>query len=219
MLTVQASYLRDGNTRSCGCLKRETNAKRLTRHGMAGTRVFNTWVNMRQRCQRKTGPEWENYGRRGITVCDRWQTFENFLADMGEPPPGMSIDRIDNNGNYEPGNCRWATPTQQSRNRRDTVRVVVDDETRLRADLVDTSEIPRTTLRRHIDRYGAEAAIAGQHRRVSTVYRIDGSDLTIDDLVARTGIPKTTLIRHIKQYGLEAALAGSFRRTPTSRSQ
>jgi hypothetical protein len=73
---------------------------------------------MLQRCSKSTRSDWPRYGGRGITVSARWHRFENFLADMGECPPGLSLDRINNNGNYEPGNCRWATLEQQTRNRR-----------------------------------------------------------------------------------------------------
>ena len=89
------------------------------KHGMHGTPTYRVWNGMTQRCLNPKNGRWDDYGGRGITVCERWQIFENFVADMGERPEGETLDRYPNqNGNYEPGNCRWATAEQQGQNKR-----------------------------------------------------------------------------------------------------
>lgn len=92
-------------------------------HGMFGTPEYRSWAAMKSRCSNPNDHTWHDYGRVGIRVCDRWQKFENFFADMGPRPPGTSLDRIDNARGYDPGNCRWATNKQQSENRRSTTFV------------------------------------------------------------------------------------------------
>lgn len=124
-IVVAGNSLRSGNTRSCGCLRREVSAVSVmaletTTHGQSAPRTptYRTWEGMVARTTNPHRPEWGYYGGRGITLCDRWRSFENFLVDMGERPAGLTLDRIDNNGNYEPGNCRWATWSQQQLNKR-----------------------------------------------------------------------------------------------------
>lgn len=128
-LLVDGDSLRSAVTRSCGCLLRErageTRAERNRTHGQSRTRAHVTWKAMKARCRNEKSTQWKHYGGVGVSVCDRWvNSFENFIADMGQRPQGMSLDRINPFGNYEPGNCRWATPKQQAQNRRKTTSEV-----------------------------------------------------------------------------------------------
>lgn len=117
---VRSRYLRDG-TRSCGCLMRERMSQCATKHGAYRTTEYQIWCSMIKRCRNPRNAAYRLYGGRGIKVCERWRKFENFFADIGSRPKGLTLDRIDNDGNYEPGNCRWATRSEQSLNSRPSI--------------------------------------------------------------------------------------------------
>lgn len=131
--TINRCALTTEGTRSCGCLHRDANAhnERAKKHGGKGTAEYRAWQAMKRRCDNLKSRNYRLYGGRGIRVCDRWlHSFPTFLADMGpRPSPAHSIDRIDSDGSYEPGNCRWATAEVQSQNRRSARLITFRGET------------------------------------------------------------------------------------------
>jgi hypothetical protein len=129
--TILRQSLVGGLTASCGCQAHRA----TTTHGLSDSATYRTWKSMRDRCENPGSTGYERYGARGIRVCDRWQSFEAFVADMGERPSRTTLDRIDNALGYEPGNCRWASAKTQARNQAKTklTQTMVDDIRRRKA--------------------------------------------------------------------------------------
>jgi hypothetical protein len=130
-----AAALVFGSLNSCGCVRKAIISRAAITHGRSGTRCYRIWQGIRSRCLNPRYHAYPNYGGRGIGICSRWDKFPQFLADMGEPPSDThSIERIDNNRGYEPGNCRWATDLDQANNKRGSRRFTIEGETRTLAE-------------------------------------------------------------------------------------
>lgn len=144
---VRSGHLTAGVTQSCGCTGPELIRLRATVHGQSNTPTHRTWMSMKARCYNKNTDSYKYYGARGITVCDRWnESFEAFAEDMGERPRGMTIERIDVNGNYEPSNCKWATSVEQARNKTNTRLLTLDGKSRTAIEWAEVLGIPRGTI-------------------------------------------------------------------------
>jgi len=149
---VRGSHLKSGDTSSCGCLKRENIRKSKIVHGAAivgkVTREYSAWQHMKKRCLNPQSPDYKNYGGRGIRVCNRWvHNFKDFFSDMGRCPPGLTLERIDNNGDYEPSNCRWATRKEQGLNTRNNRRIEFNGQIKTVSEWAEIIGIPDSTLR------------------------------------------------------------------------
>lgn len=122
-IIVRSDHLKNGHTKSCGCLRPET----ITKHSLGWSRSYACWFGMKDRCNNPNNKSYHRYGGRGIRVCDEWKDVEVFIRDMGHPPDtDLQIDRIDNDGDYEPSNCRWVTKEQNARNRSNNRRVDIN---------------------------------------------------------------------------------------------
>lgn len=157
---VRSKCLKLGKVKSCGCLQREViivaNKLRI-KHGLATgplPRVYVIWSGILQRCYNKNNQSYKDYGARGITVCDSWHIFTNFLADMGEPPKGYSIERKDNNGNYCPQNCIWASAKTQNRNRRSNRILTYKGKTCTLIEHCEDQQIPYALVNNRLNKLG-----------------------------------------------------------------
>lgn len=168
---VTCSNLASSHTQSCGCHQIEVTADANRKHGGTRSSLYRVWMQMRQRCCLPTAPNYKWYGARGITVCDRWMSdFSAFAKDMGERPKGGTIDRVDNDGPYEPGNCRWATSqSQQVRNSRKVkcaLRVEHEGASRTLSEWENIIGVRAETIRKRIKRgWPAERALASAQQK------------------------------------------------------
>lgn len=154
LIRVWASSLKNGATNSCGCFMKDRIRETQTKHGQSlkgrVSKMYMTWQNMIRRCQSPSVPNFKDYGGRGITVCKRWQKFENFLEDMGERPKGKTLDRKNVNGNYEKSNCRWATQKEQQNNRSNNRILTYNDKSQTLAQWADETRIKAETIAKRI---------------------------------------------------------------------
>lgn len=153
-----ASDLMSGKTLSCGCFQKGIAKKLFTKHGHSRQRrvttLYRRWLHMMERCSNPKCNKYEHYGGRGIKVCQRWHDYENFLADMGNVPKGLTLERNDVNENYCPENCRWATMKEQANNRRNNHLITFEGETKTIAQWSEETGISAPALLRRISKLG-----------------------------------------------------------------
>lgn len=156
--TVSGSNLRSGLSRNCGCVRQEKLEERNTTHGGCGTRIYRIWCLIKERTTNKNTPAYRWYGERGISMCQEWQDFETFRvwAESNGYEADLTIDRIDNNGNYEPSNCRWVTQEQQANNTRKNRMLTNNGETHTVSEWARITGIKRSTISNRINRDGWE---------------------------------------------------------------
>ena len=144
---VTLGHLRTGDAQSCGCLARDNTSARNTTHGKSSSKIYRLWRGIRSRCEDTGHHAYKDYGGRGITVCDRWKVFENFLADMGERPDGRSIERRNNNEGYSKDNCYWANKLEQGSNMRSNILIPIDGQNVCIAEASRRSGVKAATIR------------------------------------------------------------------------
>ena len=221
---VAGGNLRSGGSRSCGCKRREFLSKAKTRHGQANSRIngrwatttYRAWTAMLSRCYNRHAKAFPDYGGRGITVCSRWlESFDNFLADMGERPRGLSLERKDNSMGYSPANCEWATARTQGRNTRRNKKYTLNGETLCLAEWSERAGLAHSViqgrLRRgwSLERALTEAALPndGKSKKHAVILTFDGVTDTLSGWARRTGIDVSCLARRVKSgWSVERAL-------------
>jgi len=211
---VETNKLTSSSTRSCGCLVADRAREVNSTHGMSKSREYNAWRSAKERCRRKDNSQFPNYGGRGIKMCDEWEnSFESFLRDMGNCPKGMSLDRIDVDGDYMPGNCRWATMKQQGNNKRNNVRIAIDGEEKTMSEWCEERDLCVGTVHSRIKDYGfsPEEAITKPIGYYHKIYTYEGRSGTLADWARWLGVNYGTLrSRAIRGASLEKILSSTI---------
>jgi len=162
--SVRHAYLLSGTTTSCGCRLQEVyknmHSIAVTKHGCESNPLYPTWRNMMARCYDPKDPRYRTYGARGVTVCERWHNIRNFIADMGSRPPGLTLERKDNDAEYSPENCCWATRTEQARNRTITLLIEFQGEIKPLIEWCEQFSMPYKLVYERLYRYNWTAARA-----------------------------------------------------------
>lgn len=153
-VVTRVSGVKNGHTKSCGCYAIDKLSERFTTHGMCGTPTHGSWTAMIQRCTNRGNGRFKHYGGRGITVCKSWLVFENFYADMGDRPEGMTLDRKNNDEGYSKANCRWATMREQSRNTSQNRMLTFNGRTQCLSDWAADAGMKVDTLYARVVMYG-----------------------------------------------------------------
>lgn len=169
-------------------------------HGKSGTEEFRIWTNIQTRCYNQKSISYPSYGGRGITMCDRWRgSFQAFLDDVGRRPPGTSIDRQDNDGNYEPGNCKWATTEEQANNRRTNIRVTIGQETKTLSQWASQSGLPAPmVIKRHSVGY-REGDLLQPHKKGPILVTINGLTRNLTEWAQIAGLRTNLLSQRFKR--------------------
>lgn len=225
-LVIRLDSVTKGITRSCGCYHEEQNQT----HGLTNHHYYKRWAHMLDRCNNPENPAYKYYGGRGIKVCDRWYDVRNYVADLPDGyKSGLEIDRIDNNGNYEPGNVRWATSKENGRNKRNNVLLTYNGQTKTITEWSEITGIHHTTIKDRIDKQGmtVEQALTlplvsdserakktcakrweGHVKKVHVSktdrkirkFLYDGEELTTKQLSDKTGISAKLLSKRLCEY-------------------
>jgi len=171
-------------------------------HGMSKSRTYMTWASMKQRTLNKNHKQFHMYGGRGISVCDSWIKFENFYADMGDCPDGLTLERTDNNAGYSKSNCVWASMKTQARNRRNSVLLTIDGATKCLAEWSEETGIPHATLLKRVNKGMSDSDVIHiPVKKKNELIEYDGIKLTFNKWCERLGIKAKTMSQRINGYG------------------